>query len=880
MFKKVLVANRGEIACRVIRSLARLKIGSVAVFSDADANALHVRLADEAVRLGEAPVGESYLRGERILAAALETGAEAVHPGYGFLSENAQFAEQCAQAGIAFIGPTPEQIRGFGLKHLARAVAVAESVPLLPGTDLIADLAQAKHEAARIGYPVMLKSTAGGGGIGLRICRDEAALVDAFASVQRLAQQNFNDGGAYLERYLETARHIEVQIFGDGRGGVLALGERDCSTQRRNQKVIEEAPAPGLRPEVRARLFEAAVRLGRAVKYASAGTVEFVMDAGTQEIFFLEVNTRLQVEHGVTEEVTGIDLVEWMIRQAAGDFVLPERAPVSQGAAIEVRIYAEDPAKAFQPSTGRLTAVRLPQEEVRCDGWIEPGVEITPHYDPLLVKVIGKGATRAEALAQLTAALARTEIAGIETNLGYLRALLAHPPFVAGEVATRLLADFVYQPTTIDVLDGGMQTTVQDWPGRQHLWNVGVPPSGPMDDLAFRLANRLLGNPEGAPALEMTLSGPILRFQADTVIALTGAAMDARLDGRPVAWESPVSVARGSLLKLGVARGRGARAYLAVQGGIDVPALFDSRATFMLGGFGGHGGRALRAGDVLRLHTGTNQNPAPTARAPLLPTYPTVWEIAVFYGPHGAPDFFTPADMETFFATEWRVHHNSDRTGVRLIGPKPTWARHDGGEAGLHPSNIHDNAYAVGSVDFTGDMPILLGPDGPSLGGFVCPAVIVEAERWKMGQLKAGDRVRFRRVTAEEAESLAQEKSRFLNELTPMVAPVPAALAPALTNDSPIVDEIPARGGDLPVVYRRAGDDYLLVEYGPPALDFALRLRAHALMEAVVAAGLPGILDLTPGIRSLQIHHDPRVLGTKRLVARLRELEAGLPATD
>ncbi|HEY0711224.1 MAG TPA: biotin carboxylase N-terminal domain-containing protein, partial [Polyangia bacterium] len=530
-----------------------MKVGSVAVYSEADANALHVRMADEAVLLGPAPVGESYLRGERIIAAARETGAQAIHPGYGFLSENAQFAEQCAAAGISFIGPTPAQIRGFGLKHLARAVALAEKVPLLPGTDLIADLAQAQREAARIGYPVMLKSTAGGGGIGLRVCRDEAALAEAFESVQRLAKQNFNDGGAYLERYLETARHIEVQIFGDGRGGVLALGERDCSTQRRNQKVIEEAPAPGLRPEVRAQLFEAAVRLGRAVNYASAGTVEFVMDARTQEIFFLEVNTRLQVEHGVTEAITGIDLVEWMIRQAAGDFALPAAAPASTGAAIEVRIYAEDPAKGFQPSTGRLTSVVLP--ELRCDGWIEPGLDITPHYDPLLVKIIGTGATRAEALATLTAALARTEIAGIETNLGYLRALLAHPPFVAGDVATRLLSDFVHLPTTIEVVDGGTQTTVQEWPGRQHLWDVGVPPSGPMDDLAFRLANRLVGNAEGQPGLEMTLSGPTLRFHCDATIALTGAVMYARLDGRPIAWETPVSIKRGGLLRLGVARG-------------------------------------------------------------------------------------------------------------------------------------------------------------------------------------------------------------------------------------------------------------------------------------------------------------------------------------
>jgi urea carboxylase len=884
MFKKVLVANRGEIACRVLRTLKRMGVGGVAVYSDADANAQHVRLADEAVRLGPAPVGESYLRADLIIAAARATGAEAVHPGYGFLSENTAFAAECAAVGIKFIGPTPDQIKRFGLKHLAREIAVAQGVPLLPGTGLMPTLDQAIIEAARIGYPVMLKSTAGGGGIGLRICRDEAGLRDAFASVQRLAQQNFNDGGAYLERYLETARHIEVQIFGDGRGGVLALGERDCSTQRRNQKVIEEAPAPGLRPEVRAQLFEAAVRLGRAVKYESAGTVEFVMDAGTQEIFFLEVNTRLQVEHGVTEEVTpGLDLVEWMVRQAAGDFVLPASAPPSRGAAIEVRVYAEDPAKNFQPSTGRLTSVVLPAD-ARCDGWIESGLDVTPHYDPLLVKIIGTGATRGEALQRLGAALASTLIHGIETNLSYLRALIEFPPFAAGDVATRMLAGFSHTPATIEVLDGGTQTTVQDWPARQGLWSVGVPPSGPMDDFALRVANRLVGNPEGAPALEITLTGPTLKFAHGAVIALAGAVLPAKLDGRPITWEQPITVSAGSLLRLGAAAGRGARAYLAVRGGFDVPEIFASRATFMLGGFGGHGGRALRAADVLRLGGTTPISAANSSTQPVLPVYPTQWDVAVLYGPHGAPDFFTPGDMETFFATDWRVHYNSDRTGVRLIGPKPTWARRDGGEAGLHPSNIHDNAYAVGSVDFTGDMPILLGPDGPSLGGFVCPAVIVEAERWKMGQLKAGDRVRFRRVTLDEAASLAAHKAGVLESIgKPTTTPARRACPPppALAQDQPIIDQLPAgAASDVAVAYRRAGDDYLLVEYGPLALDFALRLRAHALMEAVEAASLPGIIDLTPGIRSLQIHYAPQVLPTAKLLSRLHQLEESLPATD
>src|SRR5271165_35188 len=358
MFAKVLIANRGEIACRIIRTLKRLEIRSVAVYSDADRHSLHVMQADESIALGPGPAAATYLRQDAILAAARAAGAQAIHPGYGFLSENAAFADACAAAGVVFIGPTPQQMRDFGLKHLARELAARSGVALLPGSGLLATLEEARGEAARIGYPVMLKSTAGGGGIGMQLVRRDAELADALRTVERLAAKSFSRGGVFLEKYIERARHIEVQIFGDGRGEVIALGERDCSTQRRNQKIIEETPAPGLPDATRSRLFECALRLGRAVNYESAGTVEFVYDTATQEFFFLEVNTRLQVEHGLTEEVTGVDLVEWMLRQAAGEpDVLDRFSGEIRGAAIEVRLYAEDPAQNYQPSSGTLTEV-------------------------------------------------------------------------------------------------------------------------------------------------------------------------------------------------------------------------------------------------------------------------------------------------------------------------------------------------------------------------------------------------------------------------------------------------------------------------------------------------------------------------------------------
>ncbi|HLO79119.1 MAG TPA: urea carboxylase [Magnetospirillum sp.] len=875
MFTKVLIANRGAIACRVIRTLRRMGISSVAVYSEADRHSLHVAEADEAVCIGPAPAQQSYLRADAVLEAARQTGAQAVHPGYGFLSENPGFAEDCAKAGIAFIGPRPEHMRAFGLKHAARELAEAAGVPLAPGSGLLTDAAHAKAEAARIGYPVMLKSTAGGGGIGLSLCRGEDELEPLFERVQRLARNNFKDAGLFLEKYVERGRHIEVQIFGDGRGQVVALGERDCSAQRRNQKVVEETPAPGIPAELRHRLCDTATRLGQAVNYANAGTVEFLYDTDSGEFYFLEVNTRLQVEHGVTEQVTGIDLVEWMVRQAAGEALpLADHAQRARGASIQVRLYAEDPGRDFRPSSGLLTQVAWP-EGARIETWVESGSEVSPFYDPMIAKIIVTGDDRAEALARMRDALDRTRVAGIETNLAYLRALVDSPVFAAGQVTTRTLESFRYAPHSIEVLAAGTQTTVQDYPGRLGYWDVGVPPSGPMDHLSFRLANHAVGNPAGMAALEITVSGPTLRFNVDTTICLTGAPMAATLDGVPVAFGAPVAVQAGQVLAVGCVTAAGCRAYLAVAGGFDVPDYLGSKSTFTLGKFGGHGGRALMVGDVLHLGravAGMAPRAVPAAIAPAISHH---WRIGVLYGPHGAPDFFTDEDIETFFAAEWEVHYNSNRTGVRLIGPKPKWARSDGGEAGLHPSNIHDNAYAIGAVDFTGDMPVILGPDGPSLGGFVCPVTIVQAELWKMGQLRPGDKVRFRRLSLAQAEALeaAQE------EEIATFAPVPVAAAdPA--DGGPIVGELPARDDCPRVVYRRAGDKYLLVEYGPLVLDLELRFRVHALMAELRRLAPAGIVDLTPGIRSLQVHYDSRVLPLHALLQLLAEAEAALPNND
>lgn len=848
MFTKVLIANRGEICARVIKTLRRMGIASVAVYSDADRFTAPVLAADEAVPVGPAPAKQSYLNVDAVIAACRATGAQAVHPGYGFLSENAGFVEKLNEAGITFIGPRVEHLRGFGLKHTARDLAKAAGVPLLPGTDILDNVEQAQEAAARIGFPVMLKSTAGGGGIGMQLCHNADELAARFAAVQRMATSSFGDARVYLERFVAQARHVEVQIFGDGKGGVVALGERDCSLQRRNQKVVEETPAPGLPDDVRARLRDAAVALGQSVQYASAGTVEFIYDVERAQVYFLEVNTRLQVEHPVTEAVFGVDLVEWMIRQAAGTFTLPAQdSLIPQGAAMEVRLYAENAAADFRPSTGLLTEVSFPSD-IRVDGWVETGTEVTAHYDPMLAKLIVHAGTRDGAIDKLSAALAAARVAGIETNLSYLRAIIGSDLFRRGDVATSVLKDFPFTPATVEVIAPGAQTSLQDWPGRLGYWDVGVPPSGPMDDKSFRLANRLLGNAEGTAALECTLTGPTLRFNIDARVAVTGAAMAGTLDGVSIPHGVPVSVKGGQVLALGRIQGPGQRAYLAVAGGFDAPTYLGSKATFALGRFGGHGTGCLKAGDTLAL-AGL---PVDKAEAVTLPALSHEWELAVHYGPHGAPDFFQEADIADLFAATYEVHFNSARTGVRLIGPRPKWARADGGEAGLHPSNIHDNAYAIGAVDFTGDMPIILGPDGPSLGGFVCPVVVAKGDLWKVGQVRPGDKVRF----------------------VPVVKPVAApAIITHADLPSPILNRI---DGPVPVVYRRAGDDYLLVEYGPMALDLGLRLRVHLLVSALRDRNLPGIVDLTPGIRSLQVHYDSSTLRTSTLLGVLAEIEAGL----
>ncbi|MCC5870426.1 MAG: acetyl/propionyl/methylcrotonyl-CoA carboxylase subunit alpha [Gammaproteobacteria bacterium] len=444
MFKKILIANRGEIACRVMRTARQMGIATVAVYSDADRHALHVRMADEAVRIGPAPSAQSYLVGEAIIEACRKTGAQAVHPGYGFLSENTAFAEALEKAGIAFIGPKAHAITSMGDKITSKKIAEKAGVSTVPGfTGVIEDAEHAVKIARDIGYPVMLKASAGGGGKGMRVVRDDEECRDGFTRATNEASSSFGDGRVFAEKFIEEPRHIEIQVLADGHGNIIHLGERECSIQRRHQKVIEEAPSPFLDEQTRQAMGAQAVALARAVDYQSAGTVEFIVDR-ERNFYFLEMNTRLQVEHPVTELVTGLDLVEQMIRVAAGEPLGISQDQVRlSGWALEARVYAEDPFRNFMPSIGRLAKCRPPEasEHVRIDTGIVEGSEVSMFYDPMIAKLITGGDTREQAIDRMADALDAYYIRGVSHNISFLNALISHPRFREGRLSTNFIAD-------------------------------------------------------------------------------------------------------------------------------------------------------------------------------------------------------------------------------------------------------------------------------------------------------------------------------------------------------------------------------------------------------------------------------------------------------
>ena len=882
-FNKVLVANRGEIAVRIMKTLKKLNIKSVAVYSDVDKYAEHVLIADEKIHLNGTSAAETYINIDKMLKAVLDSGAEAVIPGYGFLSENADFADKLIENGIVWVGPTGDAIRKLGLKHSAREIAENAGVPLVPGSGLVSTAKEAKEIAAKLEYPIMVKSTAGGGGIGLQKVDSEDDIERVFETVQHQGKSYFGDSGVFLERFVENSRHVEIQMFGDGFGNAIAIGERDCSLQRRNQKIIEETPAPNLPESTRQKMRKAAEQLASSMNYKCAGTVEFIYDEKRDEFYFLEVNTRLQVEHPITEMVTGLDLVEWMLYIAADMSPDFNQEIKVTGASMEARLYAENPVKDFKPSPGQLINVKFP-DFARIDTWVKTGSVVSSEYDPTLAKIIVHGKDRAEALSKLRKALEETTVYGCITNVDYLKSVANSEMFENAKMHTKILDSYDYKPNAFEITAPGAYTTVQDYPGRVGHWRIGVPPSGPMDSYSHRLANRIVGNHYKAPAIEITLTGPSILFHHETVIAITGGEVPIKLNDELVNMYEPINIKRGDKLAIGKLT-TGCRSYLAIRGGIDVTEYLGSRSTFALGNLGGYNGRVLKMGDVLFLNQSSSSSlPGPVSEplaAPkeLIPKISTnkEWTVGVTCGPHGSPDFFTEESIKDFFSNPWKVHYNSNRFGVRLIGPKPKWARKDGGEGGLHPSNAHDYVYSLGAINFTGDEPVILTCDGPSLGGFVCQAVVADAEMWKIGQVKPGDSITFVPITFDNALSLKENQNHVIESFKGE----PINLTKGLIEpENPVLSVYQSNEHSPIVTYRQAGDRYILVEYGENIMDLNYSYRVHKLIEMVETHKTIGIIEMSQGVRSVLIEYNGFEIHQKTLVETLIAYESEVAFTN
>jgi urea carboxylase len=823
-----------------------------------------------------------------------------VFPGYGFLSENAEFADTISSAGIVFAGPSTASIRAMGLKHEARGIAQSANVPVIPGTQLLASAEEATRAATELGFPVMLKATGGGGGMGLQICNSADEISKAFAMVESRAGTLFKNKGVFLEKYYPRSHHIEVQVAGNGEI-VVAFGERECSLQRRHQKVVEESPSPFLERHagLRERMVDAAINYALQLKYKSVGTVEFLVDDDTAQFFFLEMNTRLQVEHGISELCYGVDLVELMLRQAdyelQGQLGIPSATlkglgrPQPLGSAIEVRVYAEIPLCNFAPSPGVLQHVHWPQGDgVRVDTWVQSGQRITPLYDPLIGKVMvyspdGREAARCKMLS----VLADTKLQGTQSNLEYLSAILDSELFESGNTLTNSLSTFHFKSCSVQVLEPGVSTTIQDYPGRVSVGH-GVPPGGPMDDLSARIANILVGNDERVELLEVTLSGPKLLFHEAAIVSVCGAELPIAVDGSPQPQWSRLVIKRGQTLSLGKVTRSGARAYIAVRGGFpDVPAFLGSKSTAPELGFGGYQGRKLQTHDILVLSPDSKAQAAEATTFTLpshhVPRFGSA-TICCIDGPYGSDDILTEEGSKTLYEGEWSVSHNSGRSGIRLEGPRLKWARTSGGGGGSHPSNVFEYGYPNGGVNFTGESPIIFANDRPDLGGFVCPTTICSGEMWKLGQLKPGDTVRLQSVSYEDALKITHEKNSYLAALAAFAdgkSGNVSALQTAITAKVPssILHQSPARGVHPQVIYRQGGDTSIIVQYGNQTSDLRNTVCVQMLTQQLAAARLPSVRG-DPNITTLTVRFNPAHIDRSELLQQLLTFDANIGDTS
>ncbi|KAI1385920.1 AHS2-domain-containing protein [Hypoxylon trugodes] len=899
---RVLIANRGEIAVRCIHACKQLSITSIAIFTSADAGSLHVRLADSSILLeGEGP--RAYTNVDAILEICQKYSVQAIFPGYGFLSENADFARQVHEAGMVFIGPDSEAIHNMGLKHVARDLAVAAGVPVIQGSSLLESADQALGLARKIGFPVILKASGGGGGMGQQVCQSEDEIPAAFAHVESRSRELFGNTGVFMERYYPSSHHIEVQVFGNG-SEVIHFGERECSIQRRRQKVIEECPSPYLvdKPDLRERLTSCALTLSKSIKYRSAGTVEFLVDDETGDFFFLEMNTRLQVEHGVTELCYGVDLVNLMLRQAEYQLAGKDGIPSSEllgiqktleGSAIEARVCSENPADSFLPGLGHVQSVAWPDKHARVDTWVQLGTFVSPYFDSLVAKVIIHRPTRTESIAMMQEALGATQIGGLVTNLTFLESIISSAAFASGRTLTTFLdSQFTFQPSGIQVINPGAFTTIQQARPRTRK-GYGIPASGPMDDLSASIANLLVGNAINTECLEITANGPELRLHSACIVAIAGSPFAVKLNGEPIEMWSRIVVKPKEILKIGASATPGGRCYLAIKGGLPgVPEWLGSKSTTPSLALGGLQGRRLQPGDFFEVEHFESSDLPNSYRLPEQLIPPTdVKTIYVTHGPHDSDDLITASGRDTIYSTEWEVDYNCNRTGIRLIGPHIEWARSHGEEGGSHPSNVVDYPYpSPGGVNWTGDSPVIFPQDAPGLGGFVCSSTVVSADLYKLGKLKPGDKMRLTPIAYKSARELAGKKAKFLQIIAGHVSnnslgvdrPLSLLNVEEKVSDTDaILQVIPSSNGGPTLTLRQGGDRFIIINVDIPSKKVGLdtSVASNNLARAIQSANTPGTY-VHININSVMVEYEPEKIAQSDVVLLIKDAHQRSSSVD
>lgn len=910
--KRVLVANRGEIACRVIRTCKEYSLTSIAIYSKEDIESLHVCQADEAIQLSGIGAA-AYINIEEIVNIAKSKNVDVVVPGYGFLSENAVFAERLADNNIKFAGPSSETVEQFGLKHLARKIAIESNVPIVPGTDLICHVEDVIEACNTIGYPIILKATAGGGGMGLKVCYSDKDVERNFTEVTSRGASLFNHTGVFVEKYIEKARHIEVQLFGNGLGDIATYGERECSIQRRHQKVIEESPSPfvddlGSKYGLRKLLTSCAKRLASSVKYKSAGTVEFLVDDDTGLFYFLEVNTRLQVEHGISEMVYGVDLVYLMLLQAEYE-TIGSGVPIEQltsnlkfdkngveiprGHAFEVRIYAENPAKDFAPCPGILHNVDFPavgnsqSHTIRIDHWISTGAKASPYFDPLLAKVMVWSEKRDTT--NIVNVLENTRIQGLVTNIEYCIAILKNNKFCRGETLTNFLDHFEFKPLLVEFLEAGTYTTIQDLPGRAKI-RTGVPQSGPVDPLSLQIANIVVGNDKNTECLEINMKGPVLKFHRSAVIAIAGGAFEVTLNDKiNLPQFTELFIPSGCIVKIGDATGKSSKCYLSLKGGFPgVARYLGSKSCTPALQLGGHQGRIVFPGDCLEISAIGDINDFATGYAlpqQLIPDYESeINVVRMIGGPHDTDEIVSQEGMEQLYSVQYTVNFNSNRGAIRLDGPEMIFSRKHGGDGGGHPSNILEYPYPTGGLSTVGSTLVLFGVDGATLSGFTCVAVPAEVDFWKFGQAKVASPIKFKLITYNDAIELRKRRESYIKELSER----PRQSNFKFDDELFSYEQIDCKVGrflhkrestnDLPyVAFRQAGENMIIIDFGTEKFSLFNNGRQYALQLALENCLREEIECIECSSGAMCITFDPLKFEREMLLGKLTALEESIP---